>query len=97
MRSMTKSPLSVAQEALAAAEKALPEYSCAQSRRDYTQHQLFAILVLQKFFKLDYRGVVALLQEWSDARQLLGLKKIPHHTTLFYAHNRMAKRGLLTD
>lgn len=95
MRSMSKSPLAVAREALAAAEKALPAYSCAHSRRDFTQHQLFAILVLQKFLDLDYRGIIAVLKDWSDLRQLLGLTKVPHHTTLHYAATRLVKGGHL--
>lgn len=96
MRSLSKSPLSVAREALAAAQKALPDYSCAVSRRDYTQHQLFAVLVLRKFFDLDYRGIAALLREWSDLRELLGLKKVPHYSTLCYAEERLLKGGLFS-
>lgn len=95
MRSLSKSPMALAQEALAAARKALPEFSCAVSRRDFTQHQLFAILVLRKFMDLDYRGIVAILREWSDLREALGLKKVPHYSTLCYAETRLLKGGAL--
>lgn len=90
---MSKSPLAVTQEALRAARTALPAYSCAVSRRDYTQHQLFAILALKQFLKQDYRGIVTLLQEWSDLRQVLHLKKIPNYSTLCYAERRLLKKG----
>lgn len=95
MRSLSKSPLSVAREALAAAQKALPDYSCAVSRHDFTQHQLFAILALRKFMDLDYRGIVVTLREWSDLRELLGLGKVPHYSTLCYAEERLLKGGPL--
>ena len=65
------------------------------SKRDFTQHQLLAVLALAQFFKTDDRGVVALLADLSDLRDTLGLKKVPHHTTLFHARQRLAKRGAL--
>ena len=92
MRTISKSPLAVAQEALNAAKRALPAYSCDVSRKDYTQHQLLAILVLREFLHMDYRGIVVMLREWSDLRKLLDLKKVPHHTTLFYAAQRILKK-----
>ena len=96
MRSLSKSPLAVAREALAAAQKALPDYSCAVSRRDFTQHQLFAVLALREFLELDYRGIVAILREWSDLRGALGLTKVPHYSTLCYAQERLLKGGLFS-
>ena len=96
MRSMTKSPVALCREALAVAEKALPAYSSPFSRKDFTQHQLFAILVLRQFFKTDYRGIVHLLREWSDLREALELSHVPHYSTLWYAQRRLLKRGLWT-
>lgn len=96
MRSMTKSPVALCREALAVAEKALPAYSSHFSRKDFTQHQLFAILVLRQFFKTDYRGIVHLLSEWSDLRKALALTHVPHYSTLCYAQRRLLKRGLWT-
>ena len=43
---MTKSPVALARSALAAAQQALPAYSCKFSRKDYTRHQLCALLAL---------------------------------------------------
>ena len=90
---MTKSPRSVAREALGLAREALPAYSSKYSRKDYTQHQLFAILALQTFLKTDYRGVVAFLDDFAELRADLGLKKVPDHSTLCYAEQRLLKGG----
>ena len=89
---MTKSPLALVKEALEAAQEALPAYS-HRSRRDYTQHQLFAILVLRQFLKTDYRGVVAALEDWPALQDALGLEKVPHYSTLCYAQHRLLKKG----
>jgi len=57
MSRTSKSPLKTAKAAYEAGQKALPRYAHKYSRRDFTCPQLFAILVLRKFFKTDYRGV----------------------------------------
>ena len=79
---MTKSPLAFAREALEAARAALPAYSSKYSRKDFTQHQLFAVLALMTFLRTDYRGIEAQLGEWSDLRDALGLVKVPDYSTL---------------
>ena len=93
-RSMTKSPLSLARATMQAARKALPAYSHPKSPHKFTQHQLFTCLVLKQFFCTDYRGFVQLLAEWSDLREALALKQLPHYTTLCRAHARLLKKGL---
>jgi len=95
IRSMTKSPLALAQTALAAASEILPDYSCPKSRHDFTQHQLFACLALKEFLRTDFRGLTQMLAEWSDLRNALGLKKVPHYSTLCYARRRLLKKGAL--
>ena len=90
---MSKSPRSVAQEALRLAQESLPAYSSKYSRKDYTQHQLFAALALKTFLKTDYRGVVAFLDDFAELRADLGLKKVPDHSTLCYAEQRLLKGG----
>jgi hypothetical protein len=90
---MTKSPRAVAQEALRLAQDALPSYSSAKSRKDFTQHQLFAVLALKTFFRTDYRGIAQLLTDLSDLRDDLGLTKVPHYSTLCYAASRLLKKG----
>lgn len=90
---MTKSPRAVAQEALRLAREALPAYSSKYSRKDFTQHQLFALLVLKTFLKTDYRGVVAVLDDFAELRDDLGLAKVPDQSTLCKAKQRLLKKG----
>jgi hypothetical protein len=90
---MTKSPRRVVREALAVAREALPAYSCPTSRKDFTQHQLFAILALKAFLKTDYRGVVSVLDDFAELRDDLKLAKVPNYSTLCYAERRLLKRG----
>lgn len=83
MSMTSKSPTKVAALAYAAGKNALPRYAHKCSRKDFTCAQLFAILVLRKFFKQDYRGTAAFLAEWTDLRTILELgDKVPHYTTL---------------
>jgi transposase-like protein DUF772 len=88
----TKSPLSLAEEALSAGEAALPTRFSKFSRQDFRPAQLFAILVLRQFFKTDYRGIVRLLSEFAELREVLGLRKVPHYSTLCYAERRLLKK-----
>ena len=91
-RSYTKSPLSLAREALAAGRAALPERHSRFSRRDFSPAQLFAVLALRQFFKTDYRGVCRLLADLSDLRAASGLTKVPHYSTLCRAAAAPEKR-----
>jgi hypothetical protein len=88
----SKSPKAVARAALEAAERVLPCYTHPNSPKKFTQHQLFACLVLKNFFKTDYRGVVAHLADHSDLREVLRLHSVPHFTTL-----QKASRHLLAS
>jgi hypothetical protein len=90
---MTKSPRAVAREALRLAQEALPAYSSKFSRKDYTQHQLFALLTLKAFFKTDYRGLTQMLLDFAELRDELGLRGVPHYSTLCYAAKRLLKKG----
>ena len=94
-RSMTKSPVALAREALGVAQAALEPYSNKYSPRRYTQAQLFTILILRQFFKTDYRGIEQILYDFRDLRQVLQLKKVPDHSTLQKAEMRLLKKGLL--
>jgi hypothetical protein len=90
---MTKSPRAVAREALRLARETLPAYSSKFSRKDFTQHQLFAVLALKTFLKTDYRGVAQVLADFAELRQDLGLAQVPHYSTLCYAARRLLKKG----
>ena len=60
----------------------LSQYPCKYSRRDYTQHQLLTIILFKEYRKEDYRTVVNDLEEMDRIREALGLKTIPHFTTI---------------
>lgn len=79
---MSKSPVAILSTALEVARRGLPEYSHASSPRKYTQHQLFACLVLKAAMRLDYRGLQALLADSPDLREAIELKAVPHRTSL---------------
>lgn len=95
-RKSTRSPLVLAREALEVGTQALPPYSSARSKHIFTQAQLFAILVLRQFLRLDYRTMSQTLADWPKMQQTLGLTTIPHYTTLQKAEQRLIKKGLFT-
>lgn len=88
---MSKSPRKVAVVALEVGTRALPLYWHRYSPKKFTQPQLFACLVLMRFFKADYRGIQALLEDLPSLREVLALKndKVPHFTTLQQAQKRL--------
>jgi hypothetical protein len=92
MRTLTKSPRWVARSALATAQAHLRCYAHKYSPKKYTQPQLFACLVLKTFFTTDYRGIVILLEDVPDLTRLLGLRIVPHWTTLQKASVRLLRR-----
>ena len=89
MRRMTKSAVQVAREALAVGCQTSPAYGSRTSRHDFTQAQLFALLVLRQFLRTDYRGLIALVAGWQELRKVLRLQKVPHYSTLAYAAHRL--------
>ena len=91
MSTLTKSPTRVAREALAVATKALRPYAHKYSPKLYTQPQLFVCLVLKVFWKTDYRGLTTQLREWSEMRRTIGLRCVPHFTTLHKASTRLLR------
>lgn len=96
MGQTTKSPLALVQTTFALATAALSPYSCKKSRRDFTQAQLFSILVLRQFLKTDYRGVIEHLAVCEEVRQSIGLSKLPHFTTIQKAEHRLLKKKTST-
>jgi len=89
----TKSVLSVAREALASVGATCPAYLSRKSPHKFTQPQLVACLVVKAFLRLDYRGVQALLADWSDLRDVLALRRVPHFTTLWAAQRRILRKA----
>ena len=82
MSSYSKSPLAVARVALGVGERAFAGYWHPNSPRLYTRPQLFACLAVKCRLGLDYRGAAALLAEWAELREAIGLRFAPHFTTL---------------
>lgn len=96
MSMTSKSPSKVARAAYEAGRNALPRYASKFSRRDFTCAQLFAVLVLRKFFRLDYRGTIDFLAEWAELRDILGFhEKLPHFTTPQKAAEKLLDDPLL--
>ena len=93
MSRTTKNPILLARATLEAGKEALPDYSHPKSPHRYTQPQLFAILVLRQFFKLDYRGIVELMAQWPQLQAVLELQRVPNYSTLCYAERRLLKKG----
>ena len=85
----SKSPAAVLDAALVVGRQSLPAYSHRCSPKKFTQHQLFACLVLKNFLKTDYRGVVTQLRDCPSLRNILDLDKVPHYTTLQKAARRL--------
>ena len=93
MPSTSKSPGKVTLEAFDIARQTLPAYSHRFSPKKFTQHQLFAILVLKTHQRKDYRGVIALLEDMPQLVKDLGLESIPHFTTLQKASERLLEHA----
>jgi len=89
MARTSKSPRAVTLAALATARRALPEYAHRYSPKKFTQHQLFACLVLKHFLRTDYRGLAAHLTDNPSLVSVLGLKQVPHFTTFQKASRRL--------
>ncbi len=89
---MTKSAKRIVKTALLFGQKGLEPYSHPSSPQLYSQAQLFAILVLRQFLKMDLRSVTFLLKESTELREALGLKRVPHYSTLCYAEKRLSKK-----
>ena len=89
MSTTSKSPKAVLVAAHAVAAEAIPAYAHRFSPKSYTQHQVFACLVLKAFLKTDYRGVTALLADCPDLRAVIGRRRTPHYTTLQKASKRL--------
>jgi Transposase domain (DUF772) len=94
---MTKSPLAVAREALAVGECSLPAQANKYSRKDYRLAQLFALLVLRRFFRTDFRGIVTIVSEWAELQTTLGLAKVPDHSTLWHVEQKLLEKGGLNN
>ena len=85
--------LSLARDALRSAEREVPRFSHARSPRTYTQHQLFALLAVRRYLRVDYRAMTTLASQWPELRTAIGLNRAPHYSTLCYAERRLLTEG----
>ncbi|MEM9348397.1 MAG: transposase [Planctomycetota bacterium] len=90
----SKSPRTVACVALEVGRRTLPEYAHRFAPKTFTQPQLFACLVLKAFFRTDYRGIEQLLNDLPELRRVLGLSRVPDHSTLHKAAGRLFGKAL---
>ena len=85
--------LALARDAVRAAEREVPRFSHTRSPRTYTQHQLFALLAVRRFLRVDYRAMTTLASQWPELRAAVGLVRAPHYPTLCYAERRLLGEG----
>ena len=81
MECKTSKFLNFIDEGLELAKK-IPRYFSKFSNRIYCNHQHVVLLVLKQKLATTYRELIEWLNATSEARLLLGLHKVPHHTTL---------------
>ena len=91
----SKSPRKVLNAAYGLAVACLQERRSKFSRKDFTDPQLFACLVLREHQRKSYRGVVALLEDCPQWCADIGLKKVPNPNTLCRAQRRLVKPGVV--
>lgn len=90
----SKSPRKVLKLAHSLAEQVLAAYDSRFSRKDFTNAQLFACLVLREHQKKSFRGVEALLVDSPSWLADIGLGKAPDHNTLCRAFDRFMDPAL---
>lgn len=76
------------------AEMSLPAYSCGKSKYKYTQPQLMALICLMKRLRLDYHVFTAVVELMPKLRRIIGLKYVPHYTTLQKFFKRLGSHFL---
>lgn len=85
--------LRIARLARDTAEATLPPYSHPKSPHTFTQPQLMACLVLRAAMGTTYRGLVEVLAVSPPLLAALGLRRLPHYSTL----KRFADRAASED
>ena len=60
----------------------IPLFSCKKSKQTYTQRQHVTVLGLMKYLRTDYRRVIETLDLMPEVKQVIGLNRLPHYTTI---------------
>jgi len=68
----------------------LPIYSCKYSKRKYTQHQLLTLVLFKDYINENYRKFVKLVELMDRVQSKIGIKQVPHFTTLHKFTNRIS-------
>ena len=75
--------LKIAELSMVLGRRHLAEYGSYKSRKDFTQPQLMACLILKTCMKTTYRGVIEYLAVAGELREAIGLiEKLPNYSTL---------------
>lgn len=90
-----KSPRKVLRLAYELGKEHLPAFASEFSRKDFTEPQLFACLVLREHQKKSYRGMEALLADSPTWLADIGMAHAPDHNTLCRAFKRIVKPALV--
>ena len=80
--------LTVAELSLHLSRRYLQPYSHPKSPHKFTQAQLMACLILRAYLKTTYRGVIEVLGASDQLQERLGLRRVPHYSTLKYFADR---------
>jgi len=71
-----------------------PRYNSKFSNRIYDNHQKMIILVFKQKMRMTYRGIIKFFRFSNLARNLLGLKSVPDHSTIVKFHKRIKVKDL---
>jgi len=69
---------------------------CRKSKHVYKQHQHISIVCLMKYFRLHYRSVVQLLDVIPALKKIIGIKQLPHFTTVHKFFRRFSSSMMET-
>ena len=82
MKKLVNSVLKITEKLCSVLKNFVPAYSCSKSKHTYKQHQLAVIWCLMKYLRLNYRRTTEILDLMPEIKQMIGLKQIPHFTTI---------------
>ena len=74
--------------------KSIPRHFSRFSNKIFNNHQHIILLVLKQKLRTTYRGLIEILKVAETLRLAIGLKRIPHHTTLVKFAKKIGK-GIL--
>ena len=74
--------------------KSIPRHFSRFSNKIFNNHQHIILLVLKQKLKTTYRGLIEILKVAEILRLAIGLKRIPHHTTLVKFAKKINKKLL---